>query len=106
MIKIYLADKGRIVHEEAPVPTPRSGEVLIKTKYTGICGTDIHAYAGETIFGRVYPFHIGHEILGVIEKLGENCGRLQLGDSVVLDPLFTCGACEFCRSGNTNRCAD
>lgn len=106
MIKIYLADKGVLAREDAPVPVPREGEVLIKTVYTGICGTDIHSYAGETIFGRVYPFHIGHEIIGTVEATGGSCGKLEKGDHVVLDPLFTCGTCEFCRSGRSSLCTD
>lgn len=104
MRKVYLDDEGSIVCEEAPIPEPKSGEVLIKTKYAGICGTDINAFKGETVFGRIYPFHIGHEIIGVVEQKGDDCESVLVGDHVVLDPLFTCGTCWFCRNGLSNHC--
>lgn len=105
MKKVYLSDIKTITMEEAEKPKPFANRVLIKTKAVGICGTDVHGYMGETIFGKMFPFHIGHEVAGVVEDIGPDCREIQVGDYVVIDPLIACGVCENCRSGKSNHCA-
>lgn len=104
MKKVYLSGVKTISAEEVALPNPVENQVLIKTKMTGICGTDVHSYMGETIFGKLFPFHIGHEVAGVVEQVGPGCSRIRLGDHVVIDPLIACGVCDPCRQGRSNYC--
>lgn len=106
MKKVYLHDLKEIRTIEVDTPQPHDNYVLIKTKATGICGTDVHGYMGETVFGRIFPFHLGHEVAGVVEAVGPACRLIQPGDHVVIDPLIACGVCEDCRAGRSNHCRD
>jgi L-iditol 2-dehydrogenase len=91
------------VIEELEVPEPGPGEVLIRVKLSGICGTDIHNWVGGPAAAWVeYPVVYGHEIVGTIEALGEgfdkDClGRtVEVGDQVVPGIAIHCGTCYFC----------
>lgn len=104
MKKVYLEAPQKIIEEEFELPTPDPGWVIVQTKRCGICGTDVHSYYGETIFGPVFPFNIGHEISGVITAIGSGTNYLKEGDHVVINPFFTCDQCPECRSGRANNC--
>jgi 2-desacetyl-2-hydroxyethyl bacteriochlorophyllide A dehydrogenase len=80
------------------------GELLIKTVRCGICGTDVHSYYGETIFGKVFPFHIGHEVCGYVEKVQSKNSSFKVGDLVVVNPFFTCNSCPECLMDRSNNC--
>jgi len=84
-------------------PTPAPGEVLIKVKRMGICGSDVHAYYGQhpTIY---LPVVQGHEFSGVVAKLGEGVTGFEIGDRVTARPQYTCGECYHCKSGHENIC--
>jgi len=72
---------GFMAVEEIPTPVPRADEVLVKVKYCGICGTDLHNYSfGITAPGRV----LGHEWCGVITELGKGVKDFSIGDRVML----------------------
>jgi len=88
---------------DVPRPTPKGGEVLVKVKATGICGSDIMAFKGEHPF-RIPPVISGHEISGTIVELGSGVQDLQLGDRVALEPHAGCGKCIFCWHGHYNIC--
>ena len=84
---------------------PKAGEVKIKVKYCGICGSDIHGYTGAS--GRkIPPMIMGHEFSGVITELGEGASKFKIGDRVAVQPVKYCGECAFCKSGNVNICAN
>ncbi|MGA2477501.1 MAG: galactitol-1-phosphate 5-dehydrogenase [Spirochaetia bacterium] len=102
--------KGLVYHgpeqlrlEGIPDPRPADGEVLIRVKATGICGSDLHGYLGRT-GRRTPPMVMGHEFAGVIEEAGAGVRSFRAGDRVVVQPLIFCGECEFCRRGLTNLC--
>ena len=87
-----------------PDPEVGPGEVLIKTGYAGLCGTDLHIYRGE-FKGRVqYPAVQGHEFGGIVEELGEGVQGLRRGDAVAVDPIISCHACSACLGGRINAC--
>jgi 4-hydroxyphenylpyruvate dioxygenase len=86
-----------------PVPVPRYGEVRIKMKSVGICGSDIHLFSGHRP-DLIYPKIIGHEGYGYVEMLGEGVKHLTLGDRVVIEPNYPCMKCEFCLQGRGNIC--
>ncbi|TCL76549.1 2-desacetyl-2-hydroxyethyl bacteriochlorophyllide A dehydrogenase [Hydrogenispora ethanolica] len=104
MQQVYLRKAFQLVQEEAEIPAPGSGQVLVKVEICGICATDVHSYEGETVQGNHYPFHPGHEIAGVVAKIGPGVTGLAAGDKVVIDPLYPCEACDFCRENQQNHC--
>jgi len=95
---------GRLVLEERGEPAPGPGEVVVAVRAAGICGSDIHGASGRT--GRRAPgLVMGHEIAGVVAVRGAGVERPRLGARVAVFPMLTCGVCEACRRGATQRCA-
>ncbi len=99
---IFL-EKNKIEIQDREVPVPKAGEALIRTGMCGICGTDVHIYNGELCVAKP-PVTLGHEISGDIEKVGHGVKGFAVGDRVAVNPLLTCGQCEFCRRGLMNLC--
>ena len=79
-------------------PSLVDGESIIKVSASGICGSDMHAYHGKDE-RRNPPLILGHEVSGVIEEGSEK------GKKVVLNPLITCGECNYCENGREDLCA-
>lgn len=89
--------------EERPDPTPGAGEVVLTMLATGICGSDIHGFTGET--GRRQPGQVmGHETVGRVEVLGEGVDTVAVGDLVTVYPVISCGTCPACATGEQQRC--
>lgn len=88
---------------EVPVPKPGDGEVLIKMKSAGVCGSDFHLFLGENP-NAVYPRVPGHENAGIVVEVGKNVKTVSPGDAVVLDLVVACGSCPQCLSGRRNIC--
>ncbi len=82
---------------------PKPGEVMIKLKAMGICGSDIHVYHGRSSFAS-YPRIIGHELAGEVVAVGDSNGKVFIGDHVVIDPVNSCGECYACSIGRSNVC--
>jgi 2-desacetyl-2-hydroxyethyl bacteriochlorophyllide A dehydrogenase len=95
---VYTAANA-VMYRDEPAPRPAPGEVLIKVDAVGICGSDMHAYHGRDP-RRVPPLILGHELAGTIVE-GPGAGR-----RVTVNPLITCGTCEYCRQGRDNLCAN
>ena len=99
--------------DEVPCPgTPAEGEVLLRVRAVGICGSDLHTYQhahiGDTICAS--PFIVGHEFSGVVEEAGPGAMSgdeqgLRPGVRVAVDPAQPCGVCELCREGHPNLCS-
>ena len=97
--------------EEAPVPSPGPGEVLVRIKAVGLCGSDLQYYAqGRIGDHHLAPGHIlGHEVAGVVEGLGPGTNGPAPGTPVVVDPAIPCGGhlqsrCRYCALGHPNLC--
>ncbi len=87
------------------VPTPAPHQVLIRVHACAVCRTDLHVVDGELGEPKL-PLIPGHEIIGSVAALGEGVDRFAVGDRVGVPWLgWTCGECEFCRSGRENLCA-
>ena len=91
--------------KEAEKPIPQVGEVLVKIKRVGICGTDLHAYQGNQPYF-TYPRILGHELSGVIEGLGDGVVGWKQGDQVTIIPYMECGECVACTNGKPNCCTN
>lgn len=86
MKALSLADFGRMEVVDLPDPEPGPGEVLIRVAATGVCGSDLHGYTGET--GRRVPGQVmGHESVGTVESLGAGVEGLGAGDTVTFNPV-------------------
>ncbi len=91
--------------KEKELPVKNNGEALLKIHRVGICGTDLHAYAGNQAFFK-YPRILGHELAAEILDIDQNDQGLKPGDKVIVMPYVSCGSCIACRRGKTNCCAN
>jgi len=95
---------GKIELRDLPVPTPGTGEVLLKVHACGVCGTDNHIFEGELTSGVVPPVVLGHEIAATVEALGPGVAGVGAGQFCAVDPVIGCGCCPKCRAGLANLC--
>ncbi|ENM3690614.1 alcohol dehydrogenase catalytic domain-containing protein, partial [Yersinia enterocolitica] len=103
-MKILLCEEPtKLVYQQRALPIPKADEALIKVLNVGICGTDIHAWAGQQPFFS-YPRVLGHEICGEVIELGDNVHNMHVGQRVAVIPYVACHHCNSCLSGKTNCC--
>ncbi|MCM8811378.1 MAG: zinc-dependent dehydrogenase [Candidatus Omnitrophica bacterium] len=89
--------------EEIKLPEPKNNEILIKVKSCAICGTDIKVFHhGHKHI--VFPRITGHEVSGIVEKVGKNVKDFKEGDKVAVAPAVPCGRCYYCRKGQQTMC--
>ena len=93
---------GAIAIGERPRPQPGEGEVVVRIRRAGVCGTDLHIFQGSHPFLE-YPRVIGHELSGEVADRGPGC-TIPIGQQVYIMPYLACGACVACRRGKTNCC--
>lgn len=105
MKAVYAEENFKIGLRDIPVPEIRPDEVLIRMAYTGICGSDLHAYRGMHAF-RKPPVMLGHEIAGEVVKTGAAVRRTKPGEHVTVMPQIGCGCCAHCKSGRVNLCGN
>ena len=98
-----MTSPGIVEFRDVPVPVPGPTEVLVRMKRIGVCGSDIHVYHGKHAL-TPYPVVQGHEVSGVIEKVGASVRGLAVGDAVTIQPQVTCGTCYACRHGSYHIC--
>jgi len=103
MKRVVIDHPNSIVVEEIDMPAPGQGEVCIEISYSGICGTDTHAYRGDHPFIPL-PATPGHEFSGKIHSIGEGVKGFRKGDRVVCEPNLVCGKCYNCTIGRYNIC--
>lgn len=84
-------------------PRPDDSEVVIRVDTAGICGSDVHGYAGET-GRRVAGMVMGHEASGVVEHAGSQVRGVRIGDRVTFNPVLDCGQCALCAAGRHSLC--
>jgi L-iditol 2-dehydrogenase len=105
MIQQVMTAPKNIVFREVPVPEAKAGQVLIKIKKIGVCGSDIHVFHGKHPFTK-YPITQGHEVSGQIIALGEGVKGFQAGQKVTIEPQVYCGTCYPCTHGKYNLCEE
>jgi len=99
-------ESGPLKIAEVADPAPLAGEIRVKVSTCGICRTDLHLIEGELPFCKL-PLTPGHQVVGIVDKLGKGVSGFQLGERAGVAWLFsTCGKCDFCRSGLENLCEE
>src|SRR5215470_10128846 len=101
-----MTDAGKIEIQDRPNPAPGWGQVLVRIRTVGVCGSDRHLFTHGGIGDLTIdaPFILGHEAAGVVEAVGEGCTRLSVGDRVSLEPGVPDRSCRACLSGRYNLC--
>lgn len=95
---------GPLEEHKRPVPKPGPGEVLLTVCACGVCRTDLHIHDGELASGKL-PLVMGHEIVGTVMAVGPGVAGFKTGERLGVPWLaWTCGECDYCRSGRENLC--
>lgn len=102
MKALVCTTPGSFEYKEMDAPVPAPGEVLLRIKRIGICGTDLHAFEGTQPYFE-YPRILGHELAAEIADANGAAG-FTAGDQVTFIPYFNCGTCIACRRGKPNCC--
>ena len=103
-MKYIVCEKPRkFLLKEKEAPVRKENEALLQINKVGICGTDLHAYAGNQAYFE-YPKILGHELASEVIDIGENDKGIKIGDKVVVMPYISCGVCFACNKGKTNCC--
>jgi len=94
--------------DDVPQPKPGPGQVLVRMRAVGLCGSDVHYYTHGRIGDQVLrkPMIVGHEGAGEVAALGSGVKDLKVGQRVAIEPSNPCGRCEFCMTGRPNLCPD
>ncbi len=101
MKSAWVTGRNRIEIREQDISHPGPGEVLVKIKACGICGTDLHFYR-DYPYGK--PIPLGHEVSGIVVDFGPSVTDLKEGAAVVVQNHVICGRCASCLNGEWNRC--
>lgn len=101
MKALWLTGARKLERRETDHPgSPQASELLVRIEYAGICGSDLSNYKKEPRA----PIMLGHEIGGVVERVGEGASGFQPGVVVATNPLHACRTCRKCRSGQMQNC--
>ncbi|HBT47615.1 MAG TPA: alcohol dehydrogenase [Peptococcaceae bacterium] len=99
----FVTEPYKVAIRDIQDPVVGPGEVLIRVKATGICGSDLHLYKGVHAF-RKLPAILGHEVAGEVAEVGSGVTRLKPGQPVTVLPQISCGQCTACSKGYFNIC--
>ena len=103
-MKYIVCEKpGKFLLKEKEAPVRKVNEALLQINKVGICGTDLHAYAGNQAYFE-YPRILGHELASEVVDIGKNDKGIKVGDKVVVMPYISCGVCYACKKRKTNCC--
>ena len=105
MLQQIMTKPGEIIFKEVPLPQLEEGQVMVKIRNIGICGSDIHVYHGKHPFTS-YPVTQGHEVSGEITEIGAGVKGFRIGQKVTIEPQVYCGKCYPCRHGKYNLCEE
>ena len=103
-----MTNLREITLQDYPMPQVGEQDVLVKVMHCGICGSDLHYFSAGRIGDYVVdkPMILGHECAGEVVEVGPGVKQISVGDRVAIEPGYTCGKCEFCKSGHYNLCKD
>jgi D-arabinitol dehydrogenase (NADP+) len=98
---VYDAPRSYTIKDIA-TPEADVGQVRIKVDQVGVCGTDLHIHEGD--FNAVFPLIPGHELVGVVDQVGDGVTRVRAGEQVTVNPNVYCGHCDYCLAGRLILC--
>jgi L-idonate 5-dehydrogenase len=108
MDALVIHSAGDLRIEDVPTPALVDGQLQVRVRFGGICGSDLHYYQHGG-FGTVRvkePMVLGHEIAGTIEAVGKGVVGFAVGERVAISPSRHCGLCRYCQRGLQNHCLD
>ncbi|MCW5983076.1 MAG: zinc-binding alcohol dehydrogenase family protein [Bryobacteraceae bacterium] len=106
MIALFIRAPGDAALGEVPLPVPKPGEVLLRVRLAGFCGSDLNTFRGSNPLVS-YPRIPGHEVAAVVDRVGAGVpDSFRPGMPVAVSPYTACGACASCRRGRPNACRD
>jgi len=108
MEALVIHSPGDLRVEDFPTPAVAAGQVRVRIRTGGICGSDLHYYQHGG-FGAIriqQPMVLGHEVAGVLEEVSPEVKHLTAGDRIAVNPSHACGQCRFCAMGLQNHCQD
>ncbi|WP_076998425.1 L-idonate 5-dehydrogenase [Variovorax sp. KK3] len=108
MEALVIHAPGDLRVEDVPTPEIGPGQLRVRVRCGGICGSDLHYYQHGG-FGTVRikePMVLGHEVAGIIEAVGDGAGGFAAGERVAISPSRPCGLCRYCQEGLQNHCLD
>jgi 2-desacetyl-2-hydroxyethyl bacteriochlorophyllide A dehydrogenase len=104
MKSVRLVEIGKPLElQEIPIPNIGENDILVRVRAAGICHSDAHYRAGRSSMSAL-PLTLGHEVAGVVEKIGAQVMYVKVGDRVCLHYNISCGVCDACKSGNDQFC--
>ncbi|KAF2202672.1 sorbitol dehydrogenase [Delitschia confertaspora ATCC 74209] len=105
----FLYGPGSAKLQDVPIPTIKhEHDVIVRIKYVGVCGSDVHFWRHGGIGLKVNPSQpliLGHEASGVISSIGSAVQSVKVGDKVAIEPGFPCRRCKACKNGTYNLCS-
>lgn len=102
---VFESHGGKLKYLDIPVPKPKSNEILINVKYSGVCHTDLHVWKGHFPLKSKLPLVGGHEGTGEVVEIGKNVQGWDIGDLAGIKWInSTCMSCEFCQNSNESNC--
>ena len=108
MDALVIHAPGDLRVEDVPTPAVGAGELRVRVRTGGICGSDLH-YFQHGGFGTIriqQPMVLGHEVAGVIEEVGHAASGFAVGERIAICPSHPCGLCKYCQLGLQNHCLD
>lgn len=108
MEALVIHSPGDLRVENVPAPAVGAGQIRVRIRTGGICGSDLHYYQHGG-FGAIriqQPMVLGHEVAGVVEACAPDVRRVRVGDRIAVCPSHPCGICRFCQQGLQNHCLD
>ena len=103
---LFYGDSQDLRLEEVDIPEPGNGDIVIKVRVCGICGSDTRYYFHGNEPRYKKPVILGHEVVGEVYKIGDNVEGYSVGQRVAVAPIYGCGKCYLCLSGYENLCRD
>lgn len=104
MRAVVFKGKEKVEIEERPVPKIKDPtDIIIKVRYTALCGSELHVYRGHQASGT--GFIMGHEFTGEVTETGSDIKTVKKGDRIVTPFTTNCGECFYCKKGYSSRCA-
>lgn len=104
MKSVRMVQAGKPLElQEIPTPAIGEKEILVRVRAAGICHSDAHYRAGRSPMGKM-PITLGHEVAGVVERIGAQVAEIKVGDRVCLHYNISCGDCYYCKIGHEQFC--